>query len=54
MTTVTEMGAIVFPPMPAFYAKLESLDAMVDQTVARVLSLLDIESPLLRPWKGLG
>src|SRR5690606_11901405 len=39
MVTVTEMGAIVFPPLAAFYAKLESLDDMVDQTVARVLDL---------------
>jgi len=54
MTTVTEMGGIVFPPMPAFYAKLESLDAMVEQTVARALDLVGVRSPLLRAWDGLG
>jgi len=53
MTTVTEMGGIVFPPIPAFYAKLESIEAMVDQTVARVLGLFGVDSPLLRPWSGL-
>jgi len=53
MITVTELGGIVFPPMPAFYAKLESIDAMVDQTVGRVLDLFDIDSPLVRRWSGL-
>jgi len=54
MTTVTEMGGIVFPPVPAFYSGLESLEAMVDQTVARVLELINVESGLLRPWGGIG
>ncbi len=53
MTTVTEMGGIIFPPIPAFYAKLESIEAMVDQTVARVLGLFGVDSPLLRVWSGL-
>lgn len=53
MVTVTEMGAIVFPPVPAFYAGLESLDAMVEQTVARVLELVGLDSPLLRAWTGI-
>src|SRR5690606_13029334 len=53
MVTVTERGAIVFPPLAAFYAKLESLDDMVDQTVARVLDLYDVEPPRVRRWAGL-
>jgi 4-hydroxy-3-polyprenylbenzoate decarboxylase len=53
MLTVTEMGGIVCPPMPAFYAKLRSIDDMVDQTIARVLSLIGLESPALRPWQGV-
>ncbi len=53
MTTVTEMGGIVFPPVPAFYAGLDSIESMVEQTVARVLELVGIESPLLRRWPGL-
>lgn len=54
MTTVTEMGGIVFPPVPAFYSGHEDIGAMVDQTVARVLELVDIHSDLLRPWTGIG
>lgn len=53
MAAVTEMGAIVFPPVPAFYAGLDSLEAMIDQTVGRVLELAGIESPLVRVWQGL-
>lgn len=53
MVTVTEMGAVVFPPVPAFYAKLDSLDAMVDQTVGRVLDLFAVESPLVKRWAGV-
>ena len=53
MTTVTELGGIVFPPVPAFYANLESIDAMVDQTVGRVLDLFGIDTPPLRRWQGI-
>jgi 4-hydroxy-3-polyprenylbenzoate decarboxylase len=54
MTTVTEMGGIIFPPVPAFYLELDSIAAMVDQTVARVLELVGVASPLLRHWEGPG
>jgi flavin prenyltransferase len=53
MTTVTEMGGVIFPPVPAFYARLESIEEMVDQTVGRVLDLLGLDSPALRRWPGL-
>ncbi len=53
MTTVTEMGGIIFPPVPAFYAGLESLDAMVEQTVVRVLDLFGVNSQAARRWEGL-
>jgi polyprenyl P-hydroxybenzoate/phenylacrylic acid decarboxylase-like protein len=53
MVTVTEMGGIVFPPVPAFYAKPKSLEEMVDHTVARVLDLFGIHSPKLRRWQGM-
>ncbi len=53
MVTVTEMGAVVFPPVPAFYARLDGLDAMVDQTVGRVLDLFELDSPLVRRWSGV-
>lgn len=53
MVTVTEMGGIIFPPVPAFYLGLDSLGAMVDQTVGRLLELLGIASPLLKRWVGM-
>ncbi|WP_414636244.1 UbiX family flavin prenyltransferase [Asticcacaulis sp.] len=48
MAAVTEMGAIVAPPMPAFYTKPQSLDDMVRQSVARTLALFDIDVPMTR------
>jgi polyprenyl P-hydroxybenzoate/phenylacrylic acid decarboxylase-like protein len=54
MTLATEMGATVMPPLPAFYAKPENLDAMVDYTVMRVLDQLHIEPAKAGPrWEGL-
>ena len=53
MTTVTEMGGIVFPPVPAFYLGLTTIESMVDQTVGRVLELVGVESPLLKRWQGI-
>ncbi len=50
MLTATEAGAIVFPPVPAFYTKPATLDDMVDHTVGRVLDLFDLESNLVRRW----
>ncbi|MDP2408447.1 MAG: UbiX family flavin prenyltransferase [Hydrogenophaga sp.] len=53
MTAVTEMGAIVCPPMPAFYLHPQSLDDIVDASVARVLDLLDVPHTLSSRWQGL-
>ncbi|WP_246791785.1 UbiX family flavin prenyltransferase [Burkholderia perseverans] len=50
MASVTEAGAIVYPPVPAFYANPESLDEMVDHTLGRVLDLFGIESPVVHRW----
>ncbi len=54
MTQVTEMGAIIAPPMPAFYHRPKTLDDVINQTVNRVLDLLDIELPqdLFQRWSG--
>ena len=52
MTTVTEMGAIVAPPVPAFYARPDSLDAMVTHTVVRALDLFGIEAGSINRWGG--
>lgn len=51
MTAVTEMGGIIFPPMPAFYLRPNSIDDIVDHTVMRVLELFDIQVPGER-WDG--
>jgi 4-hydroxy-3-polyprenylbenzoate decarboxylase len=53
MTAVTEMGGIVFPPLPAFYHRPESLEAMVDETVERVLGLVGVPGSAAREWRGL-
>ena len=53
MTAVTEMGAIVFPPLPAFYLKPASIDEMVDDSVERVLALLGLHGATPREWHGL-
>lgn len=52
MQAVTEAGAIVYPPVPAFYAKPTSLEDMIDHTLARVLDLFGIETGLARRWDG--
>ena len=53
MVAATEMGAVVFPPVPAFYALPKSIDDMVAHTVARVLDLFAIHSPRLARWQGM-
>jgi polyprenyl P-hydroxybenzoate/phenylacrylic acid decarboxylase-like protein len=53
MVSVTEMGAIVFPPVPAFYAAPKSLDDLVAHTVGRVLDLFGVRLPRLKRWQGL-
>jgi len=50
MLQVTEMGAIVAPPVPAFYTRPDSVDAIIDQTVGRVLDLFGIDSGLPKRW----
>jgi len=55
MASVTEMGGIIFPPMPAFYSKSNSISAMVDEGVGRVLDMFGVEvTGLFEPWEGLG
>lgn len=54
MVTATEMGAIICPPVPAFYSCPESIEDMVNHTVGRVLDLFDIPTDnLIRRWDGL-
>jgi 4-hydroxy-3-polyprenylbenzoate decarboxylase len=53
MTAVTEMGGIVFPPLPAFYHRPTSIDEMVNDTVERVLNMAGIDSAKPQEWQGL-
>jgi flavin prenyltransferase len=54
MASVTEMGGIIFPPMPAFYSKTDSVRAMVDEGVGRILDMFGVNvEGLYRPWIGL-
>jgi 4-hydroxy-3-polyprenylbenzoate decarboxylase len=52
MAAVTEAGAIVYPPVPAFYAQPTSLEDMIDHTLGRVLDLFDIDLGTVRRWSG--
>jgi 4-hydroxy-3-polyprenylbenzoate decarboxylase len=52
MAAVTEAGAIVYPPVPAFYARPQSIDEMIDHTLGRVLDLFDIDLGTVRRWSG--
>ena len=53
MVAVTEMGAIVCPPLPAFYLRPQSVGEIVDYSVARALDLLDVPHDLAPRWEGL-
>ena len=53
MAAATEMGAIIYPPVPAFYARPSTLEQMVDHTVGRVLDLFDIDTKAVSRWSGL-
>ena len=50
MVAVTQMGGIMCPPVPAFYHKPQSIMDLVNDNIARVLSLFDVDSGLLQPW----
>jgi 4-hydroxy-3-polyprenylbenzoate decarboxylase len=53
MTAVTEMGGIIFPPLPAFYQRPQTIDEMVDHTVGRILDLFVIPHMLAPRWNGI-
>ena len=50
MTALSEMGAVIAPPVPAFYAKPRSLEEMIDQTLGRALDLFGIDAGVVRRW----
>lgn len=53
LCTLAELGAVICPPMPAFYLRPQTVDDVVDATVARVLDLLEVEHALSARWTGL-
>ncbi|MBC7480727.1 MAG: UbiX family flavin prenyltransferase [Rhizobacter sp.] len=53
MTAVTEMGGVIFPPLPAFYHRPQSIDELVDDTIERVLALLGVVEAAPKSWSGL-
>ncbi|WP_322072173.1 UbiX family flavin prenyltransferase [Paraburkholderia bannensis] len=53
MTTVTEAGAVVFPPVPAFYAKPQSLEELVDHSVSRALDQFGLDTERIEAWRDL-
>mgnify|MGYP006346741685 FL=1 len=53
MVAVTEMGGIVCPPLPAFYLSPQTVEDVVNHSVARVLDLIDVEHQLAPRWQGL-
>lgn len=50
MTAATEMGAVIMPPVPAYYAELDTIDEATRQTVGRALDLFDLDAPPVRRW----
>ena len=54
MLQASENGAILMPPVPALYARPQSIDDMVNHTVGRCLDLFDIETDLVKRWAGMG
>ena len=53
MTALTEMGAVIAPPLPAHYARPRSIEDMVDQSVGRALDLFDLDWTPVKRWTGL-
>ncbi len=51
LTQLSEIGAVVAPPLPGFYARPETIEDMIDHTVGRTLDLFDIETGLVRRWR---
>lgn len=55
MLSATQMGAVIYPPVPALYSRPQTIEEMIDFTVMRVLDLFDIDAPVNLPrWSGMG
>jgi len=53
MASVTEMGGVIFPPVPAFYSHAKTIDDLVNHTVGRVLDLFGVAHDNIRRWQGM-
>ena len=53
MTRLTEMGAVIFPPVPAFYHKPRTIQDLIDHTIGKVLDMFDINHELFTRWSGI-
>jgi len=53
MAKLSDMGAYIYPPVPAFYSKPQTIDDMVNHTIGRVLDIFDIEASLVKRWAGI-
>ena len=54
MSLLSDIGAIIMPPVPAFYNHPETVADLIDQTVGRILDVIGVEHHLLRRWNGIG
>ena len=54
MLQATENGAVIMPPMPAMYARPQTVDDILNHTVGRCLDLFDLDTDLVKPWAGVG
>ena len=52
MLAISEMGAIIAPPAPAFYARPQTIDDIIDHTVGRILDLFDLDTGKVHRWQG--
>jgi 4-hydroxy-3-polyprenylbenzoate decarboxylase len=52
MASLAEAGAVIAPPMPGFYARPKTVEDVINHTVGRVLDLFDIETELVKRWRG--
>jgi len=53
MKKLSDTGALIFPPVPAFYIKPKTIDELVNHTVGRMLDHFDIDSDLVKRWQGI-
>ncbi len=53
MSKIDRYGGIIFPPVPAFYTKPQTVDDIVEQTVGRILDLLDLDTQAFSRWEGM-